>query len=273
MRLHPLHPTIGVEVVEGRPTTAEDMDALRAAFDERHLVLVRGEPMSGEAQVAFAARFGTLVPERQLWGYVSNVREDGIVREGALCFHSDFAFTASPVDAICLHALEVPAEGAPTRFADAVAAAAALPADLRARLRDLRVLNVYDFHLPDDEPHRLAAADPRAPRCERAVLGTHPRTGAEVIQANELHSDHLVGLPSAESRAVLDDLFAVLYDAGNVHEHQWQVGDLVLWDNVALHHGRPDFARSSRRTLQRVTLGAYTPAELVPDLDELLART
>ena len=71
----------------GTASTAE-IDQLRAAFDERHLVLIRGPVLSGEAQAGFVARFSRLVPERRLWGYVSNVREDGIVPEGALLFHA-----------------------------------------------------------------------------------------------------------------------------------------------------------------------------------------
>jgi taurine dioxygenase len=251
--------------------TARDIDALRAAFDRRHLLLLHGEPISGEAQLGFVARFGPLVPERRLWGYVSNVREDGIVREGALLFHSDFAFTRAPTLAISLHALQVPAHDAPTRFANAVRAAQVLPADLRARLRGRRVLNVYDFHRPNDRPMRVDEVDPRSPRYAHPAVGVHPRTGADVVMANEMHTDHIVGLTRAESDALLTELFAVLYHDDNVYEHHWRVGDLVLWDNVALHHGRPDFPVDEPRTLQRVTLGAYTPSELVPNLAELLA--
>ncbi len=271
MELRPLHRTIGVEI-DRQPRLAAETAALREALDERHLILLRGDRLPGPAQVAFAARFGPLVPERELWGYVSNARDDGIVREGAMCFHSDFAFTAAPVDAICLHALEMPAEGAPTRFADAVAAARALPPDLRARLVGREVLNVYDFRQSDDRPHRLATDDDRSPRCAKPVLGLHPRTGVEVVLTNELHADHIIGVPRAESAALLADLFAVLYDQSNCYEHNWEVGDVVLWDNVALHHGRPGFPASAARTLQRVTIGAYTPTELIPRLDELLGR-
>ena len=154
---------------------------------------------------------------------------------------------------------------------DAVRAASALPAGLRARLEGRSVLNVYDFQRPDDRPMRLIEVDPRSPRHEHPVLGRHRRTGAEVVLANELHTDHVVGLPKAESDALLADLFAVLYDREHVLEHHWRVGDLVLWDNVALQHGRPVPPGVEPRTLQRVTLGRYTPGELVPDLAELLA--
>jgi taurine dioxygenase len=276
MRIDDLPGSIGVEVTGldllGSATTAADIDALRHALATRHLLLVRSEIVPGPAHTGFVGRFGPLVPERQLWGYVSNVRPDGIVREGALLFHSDFAFTPSPVRAISLHALEVPADGAPTLFADAARAARVLPPGLRARLAGRRVVNIYDFHRPDDQPMRIADADPRSPRCEHPVLAPHPTNGVEVVMANELHTDHIVGLPSAESDALLTELFAVLYADDNVLEHRWRVGDLIIWDNIALQHGRRDIPKHEPRTLQRVTLGEYTPWELVPDLNELLAR-
>src|SRR5438105_8385818 len=191
MELRRLHDTIGVEVV-GRETSMAEIDELRRALDERHLLLVRRGRFAPETQLGFVARFGPIIPERNVWGYVSNVREDGIVPEGALLFHSDFAFTAAPVFAISLHALEMPAGGSATLFADAVGAVAALPADLRARLADRRVLNIYDFTLPNDRPMRVAEADPRSPRHEHPVIGRHPRTGVEVVMANEMHTDCIV---------------------------------------------------------------------------------
>ena len=77
-------------------------------------------------------------------------------------------------------------------------------------------------------------------------------------------------MSASEGRALLRDLFDVMYDSSNVIDHHWAVGDLVLWDNISLQHGRPAFDLSESRTLQRVTLGEYTPAELVEGLDELL---
>ena len=255
----------------GAAWTRRDIDRLRLEWSRRHLILVRGPVLTGEQQLAFVARFGPLVAERQPWGYVSNVRPDGIVREGALLFHSDFAFTFAPTTAISLHALEVPAEGAPTLFADAVRAATLVPSGLRRRLEGARVLNVYDFNGSDDRRMRERDATPGSPSFAHPVIGWHPRTGEDVIFANQLHSDRILDVSEAESESLLADLFAVLYDAENVLEHRWNPGDLVLWDNVALHHARPDFPAQQPRTLQRVTLGDYTPGELVPRLAELLA--
>ena len=278
LRLHPLHESIGCEItgldlsdpdVWGRDAGA--IDVLRGAFADRGLLLIRGDRLPGETQVAFAARFGPLLAERGLWAYVSNVRADGIVREGALLFHSDFAFTRSATRAISLHALEVPRDGAPTEFADARRAVRMLPPDLRARLEGRRVLNVFDFHHPGDRPMKRETVRAGSPSYEHPVVARHPQTGAEVLMAGEMHTDCIVGLPPSESDAILRDVFAVLYDPGNVWRHRWSVGDLILWDNVALQHARRAIPLDEPRTLQRVVLGDYTPRELVPDLAGLLA--
>jgi taurine dioxygenase len=270
---------VGVEVRGLRPgdtlgstgASAEVIDALRAALDRRHLLLLKGPVMSGERQTAFVARFGPLIAERGLWGYVSNVRDDGIVREGPLRFHADFAFTPTPVWVISLHALDVPPSGSTTVFANA--SAGVLPADLRRRLEGKSVINVYDFGGTDAEPMRDQRLNPRSPRAEHPVLAPHPRTGETVVMANELHAERIVGVTAAESDALLADLFDVLYDDGNTYAHDWAVGDLVVWDNIAVHHGRRDFPAAEPRTLQRVTLGLYTPSEAVPGLADLLAAT
>lgn len=270
--------TVGVDVLDvdlaaglDRSGDALPIDDLRSAFADQALLRFAGQKLSGEQQVAFVARFGPLLAERRLWGYVSNVRDDGIVREGALLFHSDFAFTRMPVQAISLHALEIPPSGAPTLFADARRAAALLPADLRSRLEGRRVLNMYDFCAPGDQPMRRGTIRPGSPSFEHPVLAPHPRSGELVVMANQMHSDSIVGLPAADSDALLRDLFDVLYDESNVLRYDWSVGDLVLWDNIAVQHGRPDFPVAEPRTLQRVVLGDYTPGELVPGLEQLLA--
>jgi hypothetical protein len=44
-----------------------------------------------------------------------------------------------------------------------------------------------------------------------------------------------------------------MYAPDNVLEHDWQAGDLVLWDNLACQHARPDVKlESSVRTLRKI---------------------
>lgn len=57
--------------------------------------------------------------------------------------------------------------------------------------------------------------------------------------------------------ALLEDLFAHLYRPEHVDVHRWAPGDLVVWDNHVLQHGRPDVGTEARRTLRRVVVGQH----------------
>ena len=112
MEIVALGDTLGVEV-RGvdlhRELAADQVATLRRAFDQHHLLLFRSDIVSGDEQVRLCRHFGPIAPERSgEFGYISNRRPEGALREGALAFHSDFAFTTEPVHTLSLHALEVP---------------------------------------------------------------------------------------------------------------------------------------------------------------------
>ena len=72
----------------------------------------------------------------------------------------------------------------------------------------------------------------------------------------------VVGLPATESDELLDRLFERLYDPANVIEHEWGQGDLLVWDNLAVQHGRPNVDESGAvRTLRRFA----SPMDLFKD--------
>jgi taurine dioxygenase len=276
MESSPCSPALGVEIRgidAAAPLTGGDRRELLARYDEHHLLLLRDQHLDGDAQVRFVSTFGPLVRERSGdYGYVSNVRPDGVVREGALLFHSDFAFASEPLLGLSLLAIDVPSDGAPTLFANAVRAVDLLPAALRAQLERLRIRNQFDFRLPSDRRYRHEDIAPGSPVTEHPAIGVHPRTGVPVLNINEMHTERVVGMSRDASDALLADVFAVLYDPANTYEHRWSPGDLIVWDNVALHHGRRAIPVHEPRTLQRVALGNFTAEELVPNLAELLGR-
>ena len=140
---------------------------------------------------------------------------------------------------------------------------------LRARIDRLRIVNVYGFKCRTDRRMRERDLSPGSPVTERDFVGHHPVTGVAVLNANEMHTDRVVGLSEDDSEALLAEVFAVLYGPDNVYEHRWIVGDLVVWDNIALHHGRVDFPETESRTLQRVCLGEKSYVELIPNIAEL----
>ena len=92
------------------------------------------------------------------------------------------------------------------------------------------------------------------------IFRPHSETGKLTVYANELMTESIEGLSDAESRAVLDEIFALQKEKRFCYEHVWQKGDLVMWDNRCTLHARTDFPRNERRLLRRVTIQDAAPA-------------
>ncbi len=271
MELVPLSAALGVEV--GGVDPAGDLDdatvaELRAAYDRHHLLLVRGREVDEAAQERFASLFGPLVDEMgdgQTSGPITNV-DAGHAGAGELPFHSDLAFTAHPVQGISMCALEIPASGTTTSFADGVLAWRDLPAPLRARATGVRAWHALGaFELGSEGARsRGRALSGAAPRHAHGLPLVHPRTGEEVLYVTDLHVERLEGVDGADDPdALLDALLAHLYAPEHVYVHHWQVGDLLVWDNLALQHARPDVSTVGARTFRRNSLNTHRWIELV----------
>jgi taurine dioxygenase len=62
------------------------------------------------------------------------------------------------------------------------------------------------------------------------------------------------GLSEAESQELLERLFRHQEQDKFIYRHQWQPGDVVMWDNRCTLHARSDFDASELRKLRRVTI-------------------
>ena len=82
----------------------------------------------------------------------------------------------------------------------------------------------------------------------------HPRTGRPVLYVTEYHADRIYGLEREESDRLIDELQAHLYAPAHVYEHEWELWDFLIWDNLAVQHARREEARvaDGARALQRV---------------------
>lgn len=267
--LRELSPALGVEIRGldlARPLSDAQRRELGRLFDRHHLLLFRGQEVGDEEHLRLCR---ALRPVCDPIGYISNVEATGYHPEVKLLFHSDFTFTPHPLEGISLYAVELGPGAASTRFASAVQAARALPARLRARLEGLEVLMLANIAQGrEDVPARaVRVADdaPRDlyPRIARPAISTHPRSGVPYLLPSEQQASHFVGLSLAESDALLDELFAHLYAEAHLLEHSWQPHDLLVWDNLALQHGRRENPRTVRRSLRRIPMSSRPFREIV----------
>ena len=94
------------------------------------------------------------------------------------------------------------------------------------------------------------------------LADTHPGSGRKVLFVG-VHARQILGWPTAEARMYLQDLLEHATRRENVYAHEWQVGDLVMWDNRStLHRGRR-YDISERRELRRTTVNDTPEAMLL----------
>jgi taurine dioxygenase len=266
LTLTPLNAAFGARVddIDLRGDQPDDVwAALVAAFARHRLLVFPGQELDDEQHVAAVAHFGPIAPERTgAVGFVSNHRPDGSLGSIAASWHIDYGFFPDPYEALSLYGLEIPAGGTETWFASAEAAARDLPPDLRARIDGRHARAVVDVTCAEKETVvrvRAGRLDETYPHQIRPVLWPHHRDGAPILGVWQQQTDAIIELDPDESTALIEDLYAHLYRADHIYVHRWAPGDLVLWDNHALQHARPDVGAVSDgarpRTLRRVCIG------------------
>ena len=110
----------------------------------------------------------------------------------------------------------------------------------------------------------MGLSDANKARVPNAVLHplvrTHPETGRKAIYINPIRVEGIVGLDHKEALPLLDDLLAHATQPRFIYRHQWQPGDLVMWDNrCLLHKANGDYDMAQLRYLYRVMLQGSVP--------------
>lgn len=269
-RTRPLHRDFGVELLDVDATQGLDAGAFRELFFASKLILIRGQDLTADDQLRLSNLVGPVVDPPT---FISNVEESGYHPEVQLLYHSDFAFTPTPLIGISLYCLDVAPGAAPTTFVDGTAAAASLPDHLRADIDGSHVMHLADTETRREDIRRRlvdvggpSASPSTFPRHTRPALWTHPVTGEPNLYVLEQQASHVEGLDEIASEALLARLFAHLYAPDAVLTHEWQPRDFLIWDNIALQHGRPANPRTVRRSLRRTVVSEKTLAEIIAGL-------
>jgi alpha-ketoglutarate-dependent 2,4-dichlorophenoxyacetate dioxygenase len=274
----PLHPLFAAR--------AEGIDLREAAGDAtirdietamyRHAVLVfRGQQLSQDEQLAFTARFGPMDPGRHLavrqhrrvrpeFADVSNLDEEGRVAErnhrrilsnmATRLWHTDSSYKQPAAKFSLLYCSAIPDWGGETEFADMRAAYEALPDRLREEA---------ESHSAEHYVHHSRATLGFAPS-EDEIAGaippviwplvrTHPGSGRKLLYIGA-HATQVVGLSLPEGRVLLSDLLEHATQRQFVYRHEWQPGDLVMWDNRAVLHRGRRYDLTQRRDMRRSTV-------------------
>ncbi|HEY5700905.1 MAG TPA: TauD/TfdA family dioxygenase [Gammaproteobacteria bacterium] len=265
----PLTPTFGAEVT-GIDLSAGDKTIggrMRELWHEHKLLRFRGQRLTEEDIVAFSRHFGPLEihlrkeylssenPEVLI---VSNVKKDGraigILADNEVGWHYDQIYLEKPAVGSLLYSVKIPPEGGNTYFADMHAAYESLPAETKSRIDGRRAVQSYEafnqkYSVPTNKEQKN-----RSPDIEQPVVRTHPYTGRKAFYICPGMTTQIVGLKSAESDALLEELFESCVRPEFVYTHTWREGDALLWDNACTMHCRDPFDGKHERIMKRTTI-------------------
>jgi taurine dioxygenase len=273
MQVTPLSKALGAEITDidlSKPLDETSAKAIRDAFDRHIFVVFRSQELSEEDQLRAASYFGKVHVRRRptatrdpggafdtpfmlVTNIVENGKSIGVFGDGEMWFHHDTSYYPEPHRATLLYSMKLPSWGGNTCFSNMYKAYENIPGPLRDKLEGKTVLQVHDYKRR--ERLDLDKIDLNSVRHhEQPIFITHPATGRKALYISRLMSARIIGLPREESEAVLEQLFDISENPAIVYEHEWKLGDLVIWDNWCSIHARKDFPRDEPRLMRRLTI-------------------
>jgi taurine dioxygenase len=259
----------GIDV--SKPLTPAAIDAIDSAWRQRLVVVFHGQNLSDPQLIAFSKNFGELDPpgpnpygepflkDHPELNVISNVVENGKpmgnLGDGEAVWHADMTYVDMPPKAAMLHALEVPPPeaGGNTYFANMFEAYETLPADMKKAVADR--IAVHDASRNSAGVLRKGYKEvtnvQETVGAHHPLVRTDPNNGQKALFLGRRPNAYVLGLGVAESDALLDALWAHATQPRFAMCHEWQVGDLLMWNNLSVLHRRDPFDPKTRRVMHR----------------------
>jgi taurine dioxygenase len=278
IKITPLDGALGANV-EGVDFSTSLNDADRQALEKAwtdHLVLrFRGVgKLSADDLIMFSKNFGDLdarpistsetnpyfdvdKPEITI---ISNVLMDGKPIGGLGAYeavwHSDMTYVDQPPKGSCLYAVEIPPSGGDTYFANMYEAYETLSPELKEKIKNLSC--IHDASRNSAGELRKGFKDIDVPTqtvgARHPLVRLHPVSQRQALFLGRRRGAYIPGLSLAESEDLLNQLWAHVTQPKFSWGQQWQLGDMVLWDNRCTMHRREAFDTSSRRLMLRTQI-------------------
>jgi taurine dioxygenase len=276
----PTSPNIGADIIG--VDLSQDVDdatiaAIKSAWHAHLILRIRDQHLTPGQLSAFSRRFGELelAPtggEGTFWveGHqdvlvLSNVVEDGKLI-GALGnheaqWHTDMSYNDVPPLGSHLYAVEVPETGGNTGFLNMYMAYETLPDETKARLDGMNLKHDAGH---DSAGNLRKGRDPVSDLTTslgaiHPIVRTHPAGGRKALFLGRRRTGYSCGLALAESEELLDFLWAHCDQERFTWHQEWQVGDLIMWDNRCAMHRRDAFSADARRIMHRTQVAGDKP--------------
>lgn len=270
--------SLGARILDidlAQPLADADYRQIEAALGRHGVVSFPKQALAAQDLKTFSERFGTLelnvanmyfepgLPEVMI---LSNLVENGKpvgLSDAGQDWHTDMSYSRTIAFSNVLYGVRIPMRDGKslgnTEFSNMHAAYDELPNALKAELDGMTITHdfnkFWEMMRREKGSTRPALTDEqkrRKPPVSHPVFLTHPITGRKVLYANPGYSVKINELPPARSDEVLAFLFQHQLQEKYRYRHQWQEGDVLMWDNMGtIHNAVADYRPDEPRLIKR----------------------
>ncbi len=267
--IRPTSAAVGAEILGvdlSRPLTPGETEELRGALNDYGVIFFRDQEITPEQHIAFAERFAPINVNRffkAVEGYpqIAEVRKEPEQKANiGGGWHTDHSYDQVPALGSILLAREVPPTGGDTMFASMHHAYEALSDGLKRTLEGLRAVHssrhVFGAaaQYSRDVAGRIGNPELATQDAVHPVVICHPETGRKTLYVNRGFTLRFEGWTEAESKPLLDYLYAHAAQPQFHMRFQWRKGSIAFWDNRATWHFAINDYHGERRLMHRITL-------------------
>lgn len=276
----PVGGSIGAEIAGvnlAEPLSNRQAQEVHDAFLANSVVFFRDQKLDPDNQKRAARLFGepvaipfvkSLDGHPEIIDIVKEAEDAGKYNFGG-SWHTDTTFLETPALGSLLYALDVPPRGGDTLFADLYAAYETLSDGMRSLLDGLTAVHSAARSYGSQSKFQggknqsvsmsIDANEDGDRLIEHPVVRTHPETGRRCLFVNPNYTLRLKGMTEAESKPLLDFLYAHAIRDEFICRFRWRAGSVAVWDNRCTMHRAVNDYDGHRRHVRRVTLQGDRP--------------
>ncbi len=243
--------------------TNETIDFIADTLFAHQVISMAAPDLSADQHRAIAERFGEL--EHNATDQFSTDDEhpfitviDSAKGDRADMWHCDETFLEHPPLVNLLHCQQMPEYGGDTAFRSTAAAYDGLSDPIKQLVDGLTAIHDYGHLYEMGWRAGIPIAEMVGDALVKGLLfshplvKTHPVTGRKWLTPNVTYTRFIEGLNPLEADYLLRMLLDHLQKPEYSYRHQWQEGDLVIWDQQAVqHYAVGDF--EGRRVMHRIS--------------------
>jgi alpha-ketoglutarate-dependent taurine dioxygenase len=273
VHIEPIKPHIGGTVHVAKKDLLEEQTvaAVREALEHRGVLIFPRINVSDAEQLAFTDKLGKRVNyNRKAPGSGAGGEEDVYTVTldkkinfqpeyvlGTFFWHIDGVTINQPLPkATLLTARKLAPAGGQTEFASTYAAYENLPETEQKALDALKVIHKMEASMrpvfEELTEDNLARWRGMSEVMVHPLVWTHDSGRKSLVIGS--HADSIVGLPLPHGRALLVRLQEWAAQPAFSYRHEWQEGDLVIWDNCGCMHRVVPYDENSGRRMHRTSI-------------------